>query len=144
MQRDIWLYNWKIRYQKMTLSVANAFLHFLQGILLNKLYASSTPASDVSTRYLSTKSHRYCSVCRKKRKTNASYYRQGPYISNVFKYNIILFKKARACPFHFVGKELKDSYLQKIFSQSNSGYKSNVIRRDDRTTYKASEAIAEI
>lgn len=42
---------------------SKCILHFHKGILRNKLYASSTPASGVSTHYLGTKSLRICPVC---------------------------------------------------------------------------------
>lgn len=47
-----------------------------------------------------------------KRKTNASYFCKT-HTQVYLKHNMILYEKAHACPCHFVGKELKDSDLQK-------------------------------
>lgn len=119
-------------------------LHFHKGILHTciKLYASSTTASDVSTRYLGTKSHRYCTVCGKK--TNECKLFSASPCTFFQKHNIILYEKSRSCPCHFVDKELKDSDLQKHSYRANSRYNSNIIHRANRTNYKLLEATFEI
>lgn len=128
------------RYQKITLFVLAFYTSKSpQGILSNKLYASSTTASDVSTCYLGTKSHIYCTVCGKEEHRMPVILGQAraQLKKNIY---IILYEKARASPCHFVDRELK--YSAKILSQSYSRYKS--IFRGERTTYKLSEAFAEI
>lgn len=60
---------------------------------------------------------------KKRKNTNVSYFRQTLYIS-FFKYIIILYEKARACHFHFVGKDLKDSDLYKHSFREIVGTKS--------------------
>lgn len=93
-------------------------------MLYDKLYASYTPASDLSTHYLGTKSHRYSIVCEKKtKKYECKLFSANP-VHKFFKYIIILYEKARACHFHFVGKDLKDSDLYKHSFREIVGTKS--------------------
>ena len=78
---------------------------------------------DVKSFYIGTKSHKYCAICRSRKKSMKTVSKKA--CAQVFlKHNVILHEKARVCPSHLSNERMiKDQHINENFHRMKMGTK---------------------